>query len=1445
MTPPLLPAPEGPGHRLLHTLLGLALAVASCSPGAAPARQSADATGPTANDAPPAGTGTAPTPLAPLSVVSVEPDRAPIWGGVQVDITGTGFVPGARVYIGGVEAPVDFLAGSTHVFVTIPASAKPGLADVKVTRPASKAGAGLSAGPVTSSEAVLASGFLYLADISVDAVDPPAGAIGGGTQVTVTGHGFTEGMRLLFGTSEAIGTQILDPNTAIALTPPAPNVAGADASNVQVAMRHPTGLATLPDGFTYLRAPVIQNVVPAAGPLGGSNVTVHGVALGPNNVSSFLFGALPGTILDLATPSDAPALLVERSVHVPARLEPGAVDVRAMGPGGVTVLPNGFAYLPDDPQEVTIYGLTPAFGSTKGGALLQVLAAIPAGVVATALRFGDVEVPVEYQGYLVVATTPPHAAGTVDIGLVTSAGTFQRPAAFTFVAPMEAKVVSPKEGPAGGGTTLNITGIGFTPDVKVRVGALEALVVEVASDGTKIVVQTPPGSPGPADVEISNTLAQSHLGGAFTYTNGTLLLDGVVPPAGATGGFTSVTLHGTGFSEGMVVRFGGKPGMALSVVSPTVATLKTPPGDPGPVVVTVEAAGKGDTLIDGFTYYAPKNPQGGTWGPPTSGTLNVSVLDIYTLQGLPEAHVVVYSPGNPVYPKFKGQTDAAGQVVFSDPSLSAPLTISATKQSYTASSIVSYDAENATVLLWPYSPPSSGGEPTTPQSVPFGLVRGKVLDIDKYLQIPPGNCTQDPLKAPSCDKCEVDADCTDKNFKPVAGFACIHLGTEVGRCLPECSASDACGVGFVCQYPSPSAKAQRCVPSAGMRHIVCSASLRDLWTKNPDPGAGAVVDGNTGEFELTVRPDELAVYCVGGYLKYEAGSPFVMTKMGVHRHVFPKPFTGLAKDIVQGVDVRLDMALARKLTVHLDHPPANLTKEKGGRFTVDGWMDLGSDGMIPVANYHKPAPPFFGTLVDEYDIDTLPLLLSKDVTDTTFTWYARVEWGAEDEPPISATLHMRLDLPGEKNLWVRGVDGAWGDRSFGVNLTLSALATLPDGTIAMAGEDGTLLVGPLDGPTLLHGASPGAKTLGVMGTGPSDITEVGESGLIRHIADGLAKEEAAPVTKTLRAACQTPFARYAAGDDGTFLVHQGEGWKLVETVYKGQFRAMACAPEGVVAVGTGGTILTAWVVETELDGGKQVKLETKLEQPTDADLNAAARGPDGTILVGGDKGVLLVRKLEGPWPKPLWWMADWVDAWPKGFFAQKIDVAAVAPHAGGHAVVVDKDARILRFGPTTVPSPGGVDDESFERPDLGVRAIASLPDGRVVLAGKPGLWLGPFLQVPVITQPSANAKTAAPLHVVWKQAMADAGASFVRVHLDLEPGFPIWWIYANGTTQEVTLPDFKPLVGVNPFYPGKYRARVDRGYVPGFSINGFSTFDLEFDLWRSWAAYAVPFDGPP
>jgi hypothetical protein len=167
--------------------------------------------------------------------------------------------------------------------------------------------------------------------------------------------------------------------------------------------------------------------------------------------------------------------------------------------------------------------------------------------------------------------------------------------------------LSPTSGPAGGGTTVTISGTGFAVGATVSFGGTAATNVNVVGS-TTITAVTPAHASGAVNVVVTNPGGQS-----ATSTNGysyaataAPTVSGVNPTSGPTAGGTSITVSGTGFAAGATVTLGGTAATNVVVSNSTTITATTPAHAAGTVdVVVTNSNGQSGGKLGAFTYTAP------------------------------------------------------------------------------------------------------------------------------------------------------------------------------------------------------------------------------------------------------------------------------------------------------------------------------------------------------------------------------------------------------------------------------------------------------------------------------------------------------------------------------------------------------------------------------------------------------------------------------------------------------------------------------------------------------------------------------------------------------------------------------------------------------------------------------------------------------------------------
>jgi IPT/TIG domain-containing protein len=593
----------------LSVLLGVALAAgpASPAPAALPAPTVAGGHGSLASpDQARQG-----KPAAAPTVARVTPSSGPAGGGTEVVIKGRGFTGVKRVLFGTSKGTDLQVKTSRKLVVVAPANA----AGVVPVRVVSKQG---------SSKQTAAARFTYTATPtptpapaapSLSAVSPATGPTAGGTVVTLSGSQLTGATAVRFGRTNASSFQIVSPTTVVATT------GGHAVGAVNVTVSTPGGSSVLEEAFTYAPPPTLDHLTPGSGPAAGSTVTMTGTGLTAGSVVTF-GGITAGAVQASA---DGTELTATTPAHAP-----GWVDVTVRTVGGPATLVSGYQYV----GGATLTAVSPATGPTSGGITVTLTGTGFTG--ETLVTFGNKPAPpssvsANLQGTQLTATLPTRSTpGAVDVLVATVGGSATLTAGFTYFGAPTLTSVAPAEGPASGGTSATLVGTNFQTGMQVRFGGVLATLDTVSA--TQATVTTPAHGAGPVDVSVTTPGGTATRSGSFTYVS-VPTLTGVVPNEGPTTGGQTVTLTGSGFRTGMLVTFGGSAGTALSIVSPTEATVVAPAHGPGAVNVTVSTPGGTATLAGGYTYVvAPAltsvTPDNGPTGGGTTVTLTGSGLRV-------------------------------------------------------------------------------------------------------------------------------------------------------------------------------------------------------------------------------------------------------------------------------------------------------------------------------------------------------------------------------------------------------------------------------------------------------------------------------------------------------------------------------------------------------------------------------------------------------------------------------------------------------------------------------------------------------------------------------------------------------------------------------------------------------------------------------------------------
>jgi hypothetical protein len=181
--------------------------------------------------------------------------------------------------------------------------------------------------------------------------------------------------------------------------------------------------------------------------------------------------------------------------------------------------------------------------------------------------------------------------------------------------------VSPNQGPASGGTTVTVTGTGFTGAVLVRFGSKSSTFT--VNSSTQITAVSPSNT-GTVNVSVTTNQGTSTQQVPFTYvtTPSPPSLSGLSPSQGSTAGGTTVTLTGTNLTGATAVQFDGIAATSFTVDSATQITALTPAHAAGATAVTVTTPGGTSSALSFIYVSAPTlTSLAPTAGPSHGGTV--------------------------------------------------------------------------------------------------------------------------------------------------------------------------------------------------------------------------------------------------------------------------------------------------------------------------------------------------------------------------------------------------------------------------------------------------------------------------------------------------------------------------------------------------------------------------------------------------------------------------------------------------------------------------------------------------------------------------------------------------------------------------------------------------------------------------------------------------------
>ncbi|MFZ0921075.1 MAG: IPT/TIG domain-containing protein, partial [Candidatus Dormiibacterota bacterium] len=505
-------------------------------------------------------------------------------------------------------------------------------AEIDLTTPSGAAGTSdvqVIAGGVTSTANPPADYYTYQQPApTITSVSPDSGQESGGApSVTIggtdfSGSGFTTS-GVSFGGNPATPFTV-NSASSITATPPA----GTGQVDVTVTTQSTDGTSTLTsatgaaDTYAYAPVPSVSNVAPGTGPTGGGNtVTLTGTGF----MSSYGAGANYSATDVMVDTTDvgttpcggsptSPCFDITNSTHISVQDMPahiaGTVDITVSTPGGTSPVNSNdqytYAVLP------TVTGVAPGAGSAAGGNTVFVTGTGFTGATDVFVGTHGISAmcpagsspcfTLDSSTQITVQNFPAHAAGTVDVTVVTPVGTSATTPADQYIYASSPTVtsVSPSFGALVGGNTVNVDGTGFdTAGVAATQVSVGTTNITTACSGTpvapcfsvvsdnQITVEDFPSAALPGSVHITVTGAggTSATSGADTYTYlPAPTVTGVAPPTGPTGGGNTIVVTGTAFESS------GEFTTTSVLVGPHNVTVSPCPVTPTAACFTVNSA---------------------------------------------------------------------------------------------------------------------------------------------------------------------------------------------------------------------------------------------------------------------------------------------------------------------------------------------------------------------------------------------------------------------------------------------------------------------------------------------------------------------------------------------------------------------------------------------------------------------------------------------------------------------------------------------------------------------------------------------------------------------------------------------------------------------------------------------------------------------------------------
>ncbi len=431
------------------------------------------------------------TPTPDPWVTGVSPGAGPKAGGETVTITGQRFMGVTSVRFDGVAGKQLHVINDTKLTVRTPAHAT-GTYRVRLIAPGRSS--------LRNAKAL----YTFVTTPVVDNLAPHGGPLTGGTSVSITGRGFTDVTSVRFDGVAGTNLEVLN-NSTLSVDSPAH---AAGSVRVRIIKRGSSSEKSDAAQFTYQTAPTVTGLSPASTGAGsGATVTITGT--GFVNVQDVYFGTAWVSLYDVVSPTQITAVVNGQ----PA----GTVNATVITDGGTSAASsaNEFTFVPAP----TITEIAPDTGGTGGYDTVTITGTSFTGTTAVTLGGEAVDsFTVQSDTEISIVTAPVASAGPVDVEITTSFGSVLEEDGFTYVAPPVITNILPTSGVIAGGTSVVITGTGFSGVTDVLFGGSFVTSGSDVTD-TSMTVTTPAHAIGSVSVTVITPYGSVTVPNAFTYVD--------------------------------------------------------------------------------------------------------------------------------------------------------------------------------------------------------------------------------------------------------------------------------------------------------------------------------------------------------------------------------------------------------------------------------------------------------------------------------------------------------------------------------------------------------------------------------------------------------------------------------------------------------------------------------------------------------------------------------------------------------------------------------------------------------------------------------------------------------------------------------------------------------------------------------------------------------------